>query len=564
MEHRRHLRQRWIMPLMKLSPLASHLVYDNLLNHAQAIECDLAARDQSLSLIQYLANNHIVSNESILQSFQKCFGLKRFDLTAYDFKWLASGTLDSKLIRRYQVIPLQQEKNRLHLALADPTNRAIIDAIAFHTGYQVIPVIVPEIDLLQFINTHFSENAQHHLEVNLLESLLSTDSPSTSDNTTNLDEPIIRFVDQLIQHALQQSVSDIHIEPFLNDCRIRYRRDGILYVKAELPSHLASRLSMRLKIMANCDIAERRLPQDGRFQIQSHDIRMNCCPTLFGEKIVLRLLNTHPHKLSIETLELTEPQKSLFLKKISEPQGMVLVTGPTGSGKTTTLYTALHYLNSSEKNISTVEDPVEIQLQGINQVNVHPKIDLHFATVLRTLLRQDPDIIMIGEIRDPETATIATQAALTGHLVLSTLHTKSALEAITRLESMGIATYNLQNSLSLIIAQRLIRKLCNQCKQPEILTQTNNHVLGLAIDCHQTVYRAIGCNHCLQGYQGRIPIYEFLPLNETIKSLLSTGNNLAINKYLQESDLLTLKQSGLDKILSGQSSIAEINRVLST
>lgn len=540
------------MPIVKLSPLLSHLVYAGLLAADSAGAIEIAAKALNVSLIHYLVNNHILSNEVIMQSFQKSLGIQLFDLSQYDASWLSAGTLDNQLIRRYQVVPLHIENNILHLAIADPTDRATLDAIAFHTGRQIKPMMVAEKELSQFIKKNFSENAVHHLELNLLNTILSNEITTLLPENTNHDEPIIKFVDQLIQHAIQQAVSDIHLEPFRDYYRIRYRLDGILYEKAELPAHLASRVNMRLKVMAKCDIAERRLPQDGRFQIESRDIRINICPTLFGEKIVLRILNANNHALHVDSLHLTEAQKNIFIEKISDPQGMILVTGPTGSGKTITLYTALNYLNSTEKNISTVEDPVEIQLPGINQVNIHPKIGLHFATVLRTLLRQDPDIIMIGEIRDTETAEIATQAALTGHLVLSTLHTTSAIEAINRLQSMGITPYNIINSLSLIIAQRLIRKLCEHCKQ---LEQPSSHITFLS-------YRAVGCKQCLQGYQGRVAIYEFLPINETIKQILLHEGNAPIADYMQQNKLPTLKQSGIEKIRQGISTIAELNRVL--
>ena len=375
---------------------------------------------------------------------------------------------------------------------------------------------------------------------------------------------IIPFVDNLILHASQHAASDIHIEPYKDVCRIRYRQDGLLYQANEIPADLATRIATRLKVMAKLDIAERRLPQDGRFQLNEIDIRINTCPTLFGEKIVLRLLNTHHISLEIDNLAFTKRQKEIFLKTISQSQGLILVTGPTGSGKTTTLYSALHYLNKTEKNISTVEDPIEIQLTGINQVNVNTKINLHFSTVLRTLLRQDPDIIMIGEIRDPETADIAIQAAQTGHLVLSTLHTNSAIETLTRLHAMKILAYNLAGSLSLIIAQRLIRTLCAHCKQIEPVSVQS--ALQLEIDprfLSREIYRAQGCSHCLHGYTGRIAIYEFLPITESIATLIALGSDtMTLMQQAKQENFISLKESGIEKVLQGITSFAEINRVL--
>lgn len=400
-----------------------------------------------------------------------------------------------------------------------------------------------------------------NLQTSLLNAILIEEERfAIQENTVAYDEPLIRFVDHLIQHALQESASDIHIEPYEQICRIRYRQDGLLYEMAEIPINLVARLVTRLKVMAKLDISERRLPQDGRLQIQKEknraiDIRINTCPTLFGEKIVLRILDANKIALDIHSLGMSETQKNLFLEKISAPQGMILVTGPTGSGKTVTLYSALHFLNTSEKNISTVEDPVEIQLNGINQVNINPKIGLHFSTILRNFLRQDPDIIMIGEIRDTETADIAIQAAQTGHLVLSTLHANSAIETITRLQSMGGTTYNLTSSISLIVAQRLIRKLCDHCKMPHTLTAKKLIELGFK-ETDFILYRAKGCEHCQQGYQGRIGIYEMLSITESITHAILSGTTIFKENFL------SLREMGLEKIRQGITSLAEINRVI--
>jgi type IV pilus assembly protein PilB len=370
------------------------------------------------------------------------------------------------------------------------------------------------------------------------------DEPLTlHENAVHYDEPLIQFVDNIIQHALQKSASDIHIEPYESICRIRYRQDGLLHEVTEIPNNLADRLMTRLKVMAKLDISERRLPQDGRFQLSKHaiDVRINTCPTLFGEKIVLRILDANKILFDVNALGMTDWQKQIFLEKISHPQGLILVTGPTGSGKTVTLYSALHALNTTEKNILTAEDPVEIKLHGINQVNINPKIGLQFATVLRTFLRQDPDVIMIGEIRDTETAEIAIQAAQTGHLVLSTLHTNNAIETLMRLESMGISRYNLSNAISLIIAQRLVRKICVHCH---------------AIDFVQ-------CAHCFQGYLGRAGIYEMLPMDEKISRLIAANASIAtLNDHLDQEGFLNLRRMGLEKVSQGITTFSEINRVI--
>ena len=364
------------------------------------------------------------------------------------------------------------------------------------------------------------------------------------------DEPVIAFVSNLIQEAIEKHISDIHIEPFETHCRIRFRRDGLLYEATTIPSHLAERVITRIKIMAEIDIAERRLPQDGRIiirQSEKMDIRVNSCPTLFGEKLVLRLLNAKPAHLDITALGITEPQRALLLEKLRDPQGLILVTGPTGSGKTITLYAALQHLNRIEKNISSVEDPVEIEFAGMNQINANAKIGLDFATVLRTFLRQDPDIIMVGEVRDKETAQIAMQAAQTGHLVLSTLHTNSAVETISRLQAMGVPAYQVATSLSLMIAQRLLRKLCTHCKIVE-----------------NEVYRAYGCKHCYQGYQGRVGIFELIPMTKRLAQLvLDGGNAMTILEEAKAQACMLLWEAGMEKVKEGVTSHEELLRVVS-
>lgn len=381
------------------------------------------------------------------------------------------------------------------------------------------------------------------------------------ENIVNYDEPLIRFVDHIIQQALQQGASDIHIEPFEKICRIRYRQDGLLYEIADMPINLSGRLVTRLKVMAKLDISERRIPQDGRFALNHIDIRMSTCPTLFGEKIVLRLLDNNKVSLELDRLGLTATQKQLFIDVISQPQGLILVTGPTGSGKTVTLYSALNYLNTKEKNISTVEDPVEIQLTGINQVHINPKINLHFATALRSFLRQDPDILMIGEIRDTETADIALQAAQTGHLVFSTLHTNSAIDTLMRLQSMGIAPYNLASSITLIIAQRLVRKLCPHCKLPEMCPEKLLELMGFA-NTKNTLYRAVGCDQCLQGYQGRVGIYELLPITANLMQLIMANAHASlIMTQAKQDGFLTLREVGFEQVMQGFTTLIELNRV---
>lgn len=361
------------------------------------------------------------------------------------------------------------------------------------------------------------------------------------------DESLIEYVNRMIEHAIQQAASDIHIEPNSTYCRIRHRRDGLLYEIAQIKLELAARMIMRLKVMAKLDITEQRIPQDGRLQLFGIDIRINTCPLLQGEKIVLRILDHQNALLQIHSLGFNTEQMQLFIDHITKPHGLILVTGPTGCGKSMTLYAALNHLNTTERNIITAEDPVEIQLTGINQVNIQPKLGLDYATLLRTFLRQDPDIIMIGEIRDAETARISMQAATTGHLVLTTLHTNSALETLSRLESLGLTHYHIAHSLSLIIAQRLVRKLCNQCKKPDPRSDDILKNLAINLKPPSTLFQATGCKYCLHGYIGRIAIYEMLPITDALATI---------------QPLTSLQQSGIEKVLDGSTSLTELNRVL--
>lgn len=547
----------------QLSGLAAHLVNDNLLDKTAALHALQNSNAQEMSFVTYLVNNKILTSDAITKSCEKFFGLPTFDLQNYNKIWLEHSPLSMEFIRRYRTIPLEKHDTLLHVGIADPTDQHALDAIVFHTGLRVTPLIISEEQISIFINSFCSEqDANKHLQLNLLRQITLEDYPDTiRENITSYDGPLVQFVDNIILDAYQRAASDIHIEPYETICRIRFRQHGILYPANEIPNPLASRLATRLKVMANLDIAERRLPQDGRFQLHGIDIRINTCPTLSGEKIVLRLLNMSTVPMDIGNLGLTPMQHDLFLKKITQPQGMVLVTGPTGCGKTVTLYSALNHLNKPEKNISTVEDPIEIRLTGINQVNVNTKIGLTFSTVLRTLLRQDPDIIMVGEIRDTETADIAIKAAQTGHLLLSTLHTNSAAETILRLQSMGVFSYNLASSISLIIAQRLVRTLCVNCRQPEVAPEYLLNYSGF--DSQKTIYRAAGCSHCFHGYINRTAIYEFLPVTETIaKLIVSDTSTLVLIQHAKEEGFLTLRDAGFKKVLEGTTSLAEINRIL--
>lgn len=539
---------------LELAGLAAYLFRDGLLTMSTAKSVGEAAQQQEMSLTNYLVKSNILSSQSIFECCVRHFKLPIFDLKNYDVMLLREPIIKPELIWRYRIIPIRRDLNNLYLGVTDPTDHTTLAALSFHTGLHIHPLLVAEEELDKLINTHCrTHKLNAHLETALSKMQpLEEQMPQSTGINQKSDEPVIEFVNQLIQDAINRQTSDIHIEPYEQSCRIRFRRDGLLYEVATIPSTFAVQVATRLKIMGFLNIAERRLPQDGRIQYKHKiDIRINTCPTLFGEKIVLRILDKQRINLDIAMLGMTETQQKLFFAKLSQSQGLILVSGPTGSGKTVTLYSALNYLNQIEKNIITVEDPVEIELNGINQVNVNSKIGLSFSAILRNFLRQDPDVIMVGEIRDRDTAEIAIQAAQTGHLVLSTLHTNSAAETISRLQGMGVAPYHLMTSVSLIVAQRLLRKLCNHCKQPD----TTSH--------ERTLYNHAGCAYCHAGYAGRIGIFELLPMNEDrIRTSLPGINTPDILDQVKKAGHVLLSEAGLEKVWSGVTSQAELSRIV--
>jgi len=530
---------------MQINGFANYLIKNGLLCESEARQLQNAAQQNNLSLISYLIKNKSLDYELIAKHTAKYFGLPLANLHDDDIKNLPLSLIDKKLIEKYQILPITQQNNQLYIAVTDPTQTQVINEIKFHTNLN-IKLKIAEYDKL----------------INIINNILYT---KRYDDFNSEDAHIIKLVDQILNEAIDKGASDIHFEPYQNDYRIRFRIDGILHEITKPDSSLAGRLNARLKIISGLDISERRLPQDGRFNFSTRDCRINTCPTLCGEKIVVRILNPDNLLLQIDELGLEKQQQKLFSNTIKRPQGMILVTGPTGSGKTVSLYAALNQLNSIDKNISTVEDPIEIGLHGINQVNINPKIGLNFSTILRAFLRQDPDIIMVGEIRDLETAEIAVKAAQTGHLVLSTLHTNSAAESITRLLNIGIAAFNINNSLTLIIAQRLVRKLCLHCKKQQkipyqtLLEQgfTKNEINNL------TIYSAHGCKHCNKGYRGRIGIFEFMLISEQIgQAIIQHKNATQIHNQACREGMITLHESALNKVRHGITSLEEINRVI--
>ena len=554
--------------------LAKCLVNRGLLTEPSVSSYSQAAENNQQSLSTYLDAENILSLKTLTEIIANEFGIGFLDLDSVDLNQLPLQLLPPKLILEHRVLPIEQHPKRLVIAIADPTQSRVIDEIKFHSRLNVEPMLVEEHKLIRAIDYLLAPNdsAINDLLSRDLDQISNFSSDENLNRETNVeidDAPIVRFVNKILLDSIKLGVSDIHIEPFENQCRIRFRHDGILSAVSNPPINIANRIISRIKVMAKMDIAERRIPQDGRIKLplsktQAIDFRVNTCPTLFGEKVVLRILDPNSAQLGIEKLGLEPIQQQHFLNAIHKPYGMVLVTGPTGSGKTVTLYSGLNILNSIERNISTAENPVEISVEGINQVNVNPKAGLTFAEALRAFLRQDPDIIMVGEIRDLETANIAIKAAQTGHLVLSTLHTNDAPQTINRLLQMGIEAFNIASSINLIVAQRLARRLCGFCKQvanyPEAVwlkagfSQSEIGQINL--------YQAHGCEHCNHGYKGRIGIYQVLPISEAMRGLiLNGGNALAMAEQAKREGIADLRSAGLLKVRQGITSLAEIDRV---
>ncbi|MCT8127270.1 type IV-A pilus assembly ATPase PilB [Alishewanella sp. BS5-314] len=482
---------------------------------------------------------------------------------------------NEKLTRKTDMLPLNKRGRTMYLAVVDPTNIAAIEDFEFNAGMNA-EVVVVNYDKLHKLVEKLFENAYNSLgggdsdwDLSAMGVVEEADDEGVSAQPDKDDQPIITFINKILLDAIRKGASDLHFEPYEKAYRIRFRIDGILNEVASPPVALATRLSARLKVMSRLDIAEKRIPQDGRIKLKlsakkSIDFRVSTLPTLWGEKIVMRILDSDSAMLGIDVLGYEPEQKQRYLDALAQPQGMILVTGPTGSGKTVSLYTGLNILNTEETNISTAEDPVEINLPGINQVQVNPRAGLTFASALKAFLRQDPDVVMVGEIRDLETAEIAIKAAQTGHLVLSTLHTNSAPETLTRLLNMGVPAYNVASSVSLIIAQRLARRLCPKCKQPEHIPPAELLRQGFREDQLDkiTIFKPVGCEHCTGGYKGRVGIYEVMPISPKMADIImENGNSLDIASQAQLEGINNLRQSGLIKAAAGVTSLAEVNRV---
>ncbi|MFL7022836.1 type IV-A pilus assembly ATPase PilB [Enterovibrio norvegicus] len=526
-----------------------------------------------------LIEEEIFTSSSLTAVLSEIFSEPVVSIYSFSFEKVIGEINTRELTLKHQALPLHVSEKLLTLGVSDPTNLEAQDDFRFATGLQIQPVLVDHQQLTGAIRKlygkHISSNQSDSQSVSDddLASLAVLDDAEDSDAALNDDAPVSRYIQQVLLDAVRKQASDIHFEPFEHSYQIRFRLDGILQLHSSPPAGISRRLSTRLKILSKLNIAERRIPLDGRMKLtlgdgRSIDMRVSTLPTLFGEKVVLRILDGGSVALDIDALGYNEQQKHDYLTALDRPQGMILMTGPTGSGKTVSLYTGLKYLNTPERNISTAEDPVEINLPGINQVSVNNDISLSFATALRAFLRQDPDVVMVGEIRDLETAEIGIKASQTGHLVLSTLHTNSAAESITRLANMGVATYNLASSLSLIIAQRLARRLCQHCKIPH--DNDDHRLLSLAqhypsLKADQVFdARPEGCDHCNHGYIGRVGIYEVMPITRKIAEAIGKGASASeLENLAVESGMSTLQASGIEKLNTGVTSLRELQRVIS-
>ncbi len=560
-----------------LSGLALRLVRDNLLSPTDAERIQAEALSKKTSFVTQLVESKKLDSTTIAKVASEDFGIPLFEINSLDLEMAPVKLVDEKIIRRHRVLPLFKRGTRLFVAVSDPTNLQALDEIKFHTGLGTEPILVEEAKLAVIIEKSLDaqdtsladlagDDSLENLEIVAGEE--GTEARSTGDEEGINDAPVVKFVNKVLMDAINRGASDIHIEPYEKTYRVRYRQDGMLHEIANPPLAMSARIAARLKILSRLDIAERRVPQDGRMKMRisknrAIDFRVSTLPTLWGEKIVMRILDPTSATLGVEKLGFEDFQKQLFLDAINRPYGMVLVTGPTGSGKTVTLYTGLNILNTPDNNISTAEDPVEINLAGINQVNINEKAGLNFASALRAFLRQDPDIIMVGEIRDLETAEIAIKAAQTGHMVLSTLHTNDAPSTLTRLANMGVPPFNIASAVNLIMAQRLARRLCPHCKKPIDIPKHALLKAGFREEDLNglVIHGAVGCDACNGGYKGRVGIYQVMPVSPAIGEIIMRGGNqLDIQKQAEKEGVPDLRRSGLKKVKDGVTSLDEVER----
>ncbi|MEM6512416.1 MAG: type IV-A pilus assembly ATPase PilB [Pseudomonadota bacterium] len=562
-----------------LADLPRRLVQDGIVSEEQLLDAVEVAKRDRVSLVAYLVQSELAESRAIAVAAAHEFGVPLLDIDAVDLDVDVIRAVDKGLIEKHRVLPLVKRGTRLFVGIADPTNLTAIDEIKFQTSLRIDPVVVEQDKLeervgkaLEAVDTSLADFGGDDDDFDL-ENLDISGGEEEEDDAVGSDvddAPVVKFVNKILLDAIKKGASDIHFEPYEKKFRVRFRQDGVLSEIAAPPVVLANKVCARLKVMSRMDIAERRVPQDGRIKMRlsrqkAIDFRVNTCPTLFGEKIVLRILDPSSAKLGIEMLGYEEQQRTLYEKHLAKPYGMILVTGPTGSGKTVSLYTGLNILNTVDRNISTAEDPAEINLEGINQVNVNPKVGLTFASALKAFLRQDPDVIMVGEIRDLETAEIAIKAAQTGHLVLSTLHTNDAPKTLTRMVDMGVKPYAIATSVSLIIAQRLGSRLCSHCKEVKDIPREALEAEGFSkedLDAGVTIFGPVGCKNCNGGYKGRVGIFQVMEVSETMgRIIMEGGNAMQIADQAAQEGVMDLRQAGLKKVKDGVTSLEEVNRI---
>jgi len=558
-----------------LSGLSRRLIQDGYIDESSMTAAVAEAQKSKSNLVMYLVDNDLIPAKTIALEACHEFGVPILDLNATDIEQMPVSLVSEQLIRKHRAIPLYKRGKRLYVGVSDPTNLIALDEFKFHTGLTTEAILVEEDKLSSAIDKiieakedeSFEDLEDEFGDVDL--ETIDEDAHEEDDSTGADDAPIVRFVNKILLDAIKKGASDLHFEPYEKRYRVRFRIDGILTEVASPPIALSAKIAARLKVMSKLDISEKRVPQDGRIKLKlskskAIDFRVSTLPTLFGEKVVMRILDPTSAQLGIDVLGYEPEQKEMFLEAIHKPQGMVLVTGPTGSGKTVSLYTAVNIINTPERNISTAEDPVEINLEGVNQVNVNPKAGLTFASALRAFLRQDPDVVLVGEIRDLETAEIAIKAAQTGHLVLSTLHTNSAPETLTRMVNMGVAPFNIATSVNLVIAQRLARRLCEKCKKEADLPKEALLQAGFREDEIGTfkIYEPVGCDSCTNGYKGRVGIYQVMKVSEEIgRIIMGGGNAIDIADQAKKEGVNDLHRSALLKVMQGITSLEEVNRV---
>jgi type IV pilus assembly protein PilB len=556
-----------------LTGLAKQLVVAELLTEKTAQAAYEQARRDKVSLVHHLVENKLLKSITLAEIASDQFGIPFLDLSMLDKEGQPKGLVAEKLVRQHCALPLWRRGNKLFVGISDPTNHQAITDIQFSTGLTTEAILVEDDKLTgaidKFFDSHSGMGDLADVDLGLEIEAVDESKDKAIGGQDADDAPVVRFVNKMLMDAIRLGSSDLHFEPYEKIFRVRLRTDGILHEVAKPPIHLAGRIAARLKVMASLDISERRKPQDGRIKLRisknrAIDFRVNTLPTLWGEKIVMRILDPTTAQMGIDALGYEPEQKALYLEALRQPQGMILVTGPTGSGKTVSLYTGLNILNTVDINISTAEDPVEINLEGINQVNVNPRQGMDFSQALRAFLRQDPDVIMVGEIRDLETAEIAIKASQTGHMVLSTLHTNSAAETLTRLHHMGVAAFNIATAINLIIAQRLARKLCTHCKKQVEIPRETLIAEGFPesqIGSFQ-LYSPVGCEHCNGGYKGRVGIYEVVKSTPALERIImEEGNSIQISEQMRRDGFHDLRTSGLMKAMQGLTSLEEINRV---